>query len=95
MKKLKLLPLFALLAVFTFVSLIVKNASGDSINERSEMLRTGSFQDIRTYADSKLTSDNLKRSSVFKQITAEMEYILSDPKVLIKLSGYNVYPDTK
>ena len=95
MKKLKLLPLFALLAVFAFVSLIVKNASGDPVNESSEMLRTGSSQDIRTYADSKLTSDNLNRSSVFKQITAELEYILSDPKVLIKLSGYNVYPDTK
>lgn len=95
MKKLKLLPLFALLAVFAFVSLIVKNASGDPVNESSEMLRTGSSQDIRTYADSKLTSDNLNRSSVFKQITAELDYILSDPKVLIKLSGYNVYPDTK
>ena len=95
MKKLKLLPLFALLAVFAFVNLFVKNASGDPINERSEMLRTGSSQDIRTYADSKPTSDNLNRSSVFKQITAELEYILSDPKVLIKLSGYNIYPDTK
>ncbi|HMS33177.1 MAG TPA: hypothetical protein PKC91_03750 [Ignavibacteria bacterium] len=95
MKNLKLLPLLALIAVFAFVSLIVKNASGDPVNERSEILRTGTSNDIRTYSDNKYTSDNLKRSSVFKQITAELEFILSDPKVLIKLSGYNVYPDTK
>jgi hypothetical protein len=94
MKNLKLLLLIALLAVFAFVNLFVKNASGDQLNKRSEMLSTGSSQDIRTYADSKLTSDNLRRSSVYKQITAELEYFLSDPKAFIKISGYNVYPDT-
>ena len=95
MKNLKLLPLFALLAVFAFVNLFVKNASGDQINERPEMLRTGSLQDIRSYADNKLSSDNLKRYSVFMQIAAELEYILSNPKAFIKVSGYNVYPDIK
>jgi len=95
MKNLKLLLLFAILAVFAFVNLFVKNASGDQMNERPEMLRAGSLQDIRSYADNKLSSDNLKRYSVFMQIAAELEYILSDPKAFIKVSGYNVYPDTK
>ena len=95
MKNLKLLPLFALLAVFAFVNLFVKNATGDQMNERPEMIRTGSSQDIRSYTDNKLTSDNLKRYSVFMQITAELEYMFSNPKAFIKVSGYNVYPDTK
>ena len=38
MKNLKLLLLFAILAVFAFVNLFVKNASGDQMNERPEML---------------------------------------------------------
>lgn len=95
MKNLKLIFLFALLAVIAFVNLFVKNASGDQMNERPEMLRTGSLQEIRSYADNKLSSDNLKRYSVFMQITAELEYFLSNPKAFIKVSGYNVYPDTK
>jgi len=93
MKNLKLLSLFASLAVFAFVNLFVKNATGDQMNERSEMLRNA--PEIRSHADNKLTSDNLKRYSVFMQIAAELEYILSNPKAFIKVSGYNVYPDTK
>lgn len=95
MKNLKPLTLFALTIIIAFVSLFVKNASGDPVNERPEVIRPGSSQDIRSYADKKLTTDNFQRYSEFKQIAAELEYIISNPEVFIKVSGYNVYPDTK
>lgn len=95
MKNLKPLTLLAFTVIIAFVSLFVKNASGDPVNERPEIIRPGSSPDIRSYAESKLVSDNLQRYSEFKQIAAELEYIISNPEVFIKVSGYNVYPGTK
>lgn len=95
MKNLKILTLLVLTVIIAFISLFVKNASGDPVNERPEIMISGPSQNITSYSDNKLTSDNLNRYSEFKQIAAELEYIISNPKAFIKVSGYNIYPDTK